>query len=189
MTDYYDHHAPVPPLDRPLVLTGFLGARVDEVARRITATTGHPLFDLDRAVEHAAGCTIDELILREGVPAVRAHERRLLEPALRRRPPAVVALGEGTLLDPAVRGAISRAGTLVYLRLPLASLVRSIRAQVARNPGRHYAWLMGLEPSEALLAPLLDERRPGYEGADRVVDGDADPVTVARRVLEVLDIH
>jgi len=183
MTDYYDHHGPTTPLDRPLVLTGFLGARVADVARRITATTGHPLFDLDRAVEHAAGCTIDELILREGVPAVRAHEKRLLEQALRRSPPPVVALGEGALLDPEVRGIVSRSARLVYLRLPLSSLVASLRAQIARHPGRHYAWLMGLEPGEALLAPLFEQRRPGYEAADVVVDGDADPLTVARRVL------
>lgn len=189
MADYYDYHGPLVPLERPLVLTGFLGARVREVARRITATTGHPLFDLDRAIEHAAGCTVDELILEKGVPAMRTHERQLLERALRRKPPAVVALGEGALLDPEVRGLVARTATLVYLRLPIEALVASLRAQIARNKGRHYAWLMGLEPSEALLLPLFEQRRAGYESADLVVDGDADATTVARRVLERIESH
>lgn len=185
---YYDDHAPHRPLDRPIALTGFLGARTDLVARRIASLTGHPLFDLDRAIEHSAGCTTDELVLRDGIDALRALEAQLLPPALARRPAPVIALGEGTLLDANLRGRVTREAHLVYLRLSLPALVEAIRRQLARNPGRHYAWLMGLQPSERLLEPLFEQRRPGYEAAELIVDADMDAGAVAQRVLERLGL-
>lgn len=179
--DYYDP-SPGRPLPRPLALTGFLGARVGSVAGALSATTGHPLFDLVRAVEHHAGCTVDELVLREGVGELRRLERALLPPALERAPPPVIALGEGTLLDPELRGLVCRAAHLVYLRMDLPTTVASVTAQVQRNPGRHYAWLLGLVPSERLLGPLLEERRPGYEAAHLVIEASMEPSRTAREV-------
>lgn len=186
-SDYYDP-SPPRPLDRPVVLAGFVGARVDTVARLLAATTGHPLVDLERGIEHHAGCTIAEIVLRDGVPELRRLEARWLPLALTRRPPPIVALGEGTLLDPAMRGLVARTSTLVYLRAPLDHLVAVLRAQIAANPGRHYASLFGLQPSEALLAPILQERRPGYEAADVVIDANDAPVRVAAAIQAALQI-
>ncbi|HEY6867428.1 MAG TPA: shikimate kinase, partial [Candidatus Eisenbacteria bacterium] len=70
------------PGDPPIALVGLMGAGKSEVARRLGERLGVAVADLDSMLEAEQGCTIAELFQRDGEPAFRRREIRLLEQAL-----------------------------------------------------------------------------------------------------------
>ncbi len=180
---YYDPF-PKRSLERPIALTGFMGAPVAAVGRALAALTGHPIHDLQRAVEHRLGASLEAAILERGLAAVRHHEEKLLADALRSQPAGVLALTHGVLLGADLRRRVREEARLVYLRVPFEDLVARLARQVAAAPGAHYAWLGGRVPETEVLHPVFLEREPGYLEADLVVDiGERAPSAVARDLV------
>ena len=62
MQGYYDNHLSFVP-EKPIALIGFPGAEVPRIARAISMSTGLPLIELDRWIEHESGKSIPQLIL------------------------------------------------------------------------------------------------------------------------------
>lgn len=183
MSGYYDWN-PTEPLPRPLVLTGFLGARLGKVASVLSGLTGWRLVDLPRGVEHRAGTTLGALVLAEGTDAVATHETVLLEQALRVPPPPVIALGHRTLLDRSNRTAVAQAGTLVYVQVSLDVAVRRVRRAIHKNGATHYAWFEGVIPDHDDLRRRFMALKSGYEAADHVVSGDGSASQTAQAILD-----
>jgi shikimate kinase len=184
--DGYYGWAPRAALERPLVLTGFLGARVGRVGNVLAGLTGHRHVDLLRAVEHRAGRSVDALVVAEGEAALAGWEAPLLRQALRDSPPPIVSLGHRTLLDPALRAEVAARATLVYVRIDLSVAQRRLTREVAERVERHFAWLGGEPPRPKALRVGFDAVRPGYEAADHVVDGAPPAADVAREIARLL---
>lgn len=185
MSGYYDW-APSVPLDRPVVLTGFLGARLGRVANVLSGLTGYRLVDLPRGVEHRAGKTLGALVVAHGISAVAEHEAALLKQALRVPPPPIVALGHRTLLDRSNRSLVSQGATLIYVRVSMDTAVRRVRRDIGENGANHYAWFEGTRPDHDDLRRMFMPLKPGYEAADHVVSGELTASKTAQAILDIL---
>lgn len=168
---------------RPIFLTGMMGSGKSTLAALLAQRWQAPLVDLDARIERIFGAAIPALFAR-GEPHFRRCEREALrllvaEPGFVGRT-AVVATGGGVVLDPANREAMRAAGLVFFLDVPVAVLAdRLVRTPLAARP------LLGPNPEAVMarLTELLAARRPAYEEAHGVVDGDGPPQDVAHRLL------
>src|SRR5690348_8998241 len=110
---------------RSIVLVGLMGAGKTAIGRRLAARLGLPFRDADAEIELAAGCTISELFSRYGETDFRAGERKVIRRLLSGGP-LVLAFGGGAFMDPRTRAITREAAVSVWLRCPLATLVRRV---------------------------------------------------------------
>jgi shikimate kinase len=167
----------------PVFLVGMMGSGKTTVGRCLAARERAAFCDLDERLERITGVTIAELFER-GEPGFRALERAALrslvaEPGFDARA-CVVATGGGVVIDPDNRATMRRAGTILYLDVPIEELVRRLGDDAHARP-----LLAGADPG-ARLAELLTARGAAYREGAIVVDGTGTAEIVAARVAEVL---
>ena len=163
-----------------VLLIGMMGSGKTTVGRGLAKRLGWPHLDSDEQVERRTGRTVPQILEDDGEAAFRAEEKQALAEAVTSDGPAVVSVAGGAVLDPDNRRRIREAGTVVWLRAEVDSLVR----RVGDGAGRPL-----LEGDVAgNLRRLYDQRRPIYEElADVVVDVDrAPPGDVVDRIVEAL---
>jgi shikimate kinase len=148
-------------------LIGPSGAGKSTVGAPLAAALGLPFVDLDAMVERDAGRSIARQFAEDGEPAFRARERAALE-ALAAGPPAVVAVGAGAPLDPAIAALLPRAGRVVLLDALPATLADRLGAATDRP------LLAGARDLTAQLAAQRAARDPAYRAiAERAFATDA----------------
>ena len=147
---------------RPIALVGLMGAGKSAVARALGERLGGAVADLDAMAEAERGCSVAELFEREGEPAFRRLEGRILEQALAAGA-GVIACGGGIVLDPAHRGALAARCRVVWLEVGPAAAAQRLAGAGDSRP-LLAAGAAG-EPVDPLqrLETLLAERRPLYE--------------------------
>jgi shikimate kinase len=159
-----------------VVLVGLMGSGKTSIGRRISDAIGLPFVDTDEEVVKAAGCPIPEIFARFGEEEFRSGERRVIQRILE-GPPAVVATGGGSFLDPGTRSVIAKHGVTIWLRAGLDTLVERTQRKNTR-PLLHEG-----DPRE-ILARLMRERYPIYSKADIIVDvGGEHADQTARRTM------
>ena len=164
---------------RSLVLVGLMGAGKTSIGRRLAGLLGLPFRDADAEIELAAGCTIPELFARYGEQDFRGGERRVIRRLLAGEP-MVLATGGGAFMDAETRAAVRARAVSIWLRCPLATLVRRVASRNNRP------LLRGGDPA-AILSGLMERRNPTYAEADVVVDcGDESPDYTTAKVLEAV---
>jgi shikimate kinase / 3-dehydroquinate synthase len=164
---------------RRIVLVGLMGAGKTSIGRRLAARLGLPFLDADSEIELAAGCSIPELFARYGEPYFRDGEKKVIRRLLMGGP-AVVAFGGGAFMDPETRAATRERGISVWLRCPLATLVRRVASRENRP-------LLANKDHEATMTRLMAQRYPIYAEADVIVDcGDEMPETTTAQVVDAL---
>ena len=175
--------APRPAWSRgSVVLVGLMGAGKTAIGRRLAARLGLEFRDADAEIEQAGGRTVAELFAEFGEPAFRDGERRVIARLLA-GPPVVIATGGGAFLDPATRAAVRAAGTSIWLRVKLSTLVR-------RVSGRDHRPLLARGDPAEILARLMEARHPIYAQADVVVDcGDDSAEHTTTKVQDALLSH
>lgn len=158
-----------------------MGAGKSVVARILGERLGVAVADLDTMLEAEAGCTIAELFERDGEPAFRGREARLLDQALAAGA-NVVACGGGIVLSPAARAVLRSRCRAVWIEVTPEEAARRVRERLGTRP-----LLAGGDPRTRLEA-LLAERAPLYAeiALSRVVSGRMDPEQVADAVLRSL---
>ena len=167
-----------------LYLAGFLAAGKSTVGQQLARALEMPFYDLDAHVEARLGKTIERILREEGEAFYRAVEAEILR-ELSLLPYAVVALGAGTLSNPASRDVIRKSGILIWLQATPETLWN--RAVEADRLARLYHPTVDLEnlPSAATLRErlvhLLEAREPLYREADVTVE------TSGLRVEEVVE--
>ena len=172
---------PQPPfrLGRTLVLVGLMGAGKTSIGKRIAHRLAVPFTDADAEIEAAANMTVAEIFARDGEPAFRAGERRVIQRLLD-GPIHVLATGGGAFMDPATRARVRERGLSIWLRADIDVLL----ARVAKR--RHRPLLNQGDPRE-VLERLIAARHPIYAEADLAVDSLAAPAeTMVERVLAQL---
>ena len=91
-----------------------------------------PFVDVDHEIERYLGCSIRDFFEREGEPAFRDVEERVLRELLERPEARVIATGGGAVLRPANRAALRAASTVVYLRALPEDLARRLSRDTHR---------------------------------------------------------
>jgi shikimate kinase len=142
------------PTPGPLVvLTGPPGAGKSVVGQLLSGRLGVSFVDTDAEIEAAAGKAVAEIFVDDGEDAFRDLERAAAQRALSAGG-AVVALGSGAVLDPAVQQQLA-GQPVAYLAADFSAIARRLgldrpRVVIPGNPrGR--------------LRAMLEERRPVYE--------------------------
>ena len=148
---------------RHIVLVGPMGAGKSHLGRLLAARMGLAFFDLDAAIESAAGLSINALFATEGEAGFREREARALADAVAGSP-AVIATGGGAVLAEANRAAMRERGRVVYLSVDPATQLARVSSSTTRP------LLQATDPA-ARLAALQAIREPLYrEVADFVFD-------------------
>ena len=145
-------------------LCGFMGSGKTTVGKVLADFLGCPFWDLDEIVEKKAGKTIAEIFATEGEPTFRQWETRLLRQTIEKygENTVILALGGGTVLNPASASLLQEKTTCIYLRASLETLQQRLEGE---RDGRPLA--------DGNLARRLNERLPRYEATAHVtVDTD-----------------
>jgi len=143
------------------------------VGGALAARLGRPFVDTDNLITEQSGHDIPWLFAHRGEQEFRRIEAEVIARVMR-APAPVIALGGGSLGDPASRAAVRRACRVVWLWGSPACLARRAAADRTERP------LLNSGASEARLAALLAERAGTYAStADLVVDAERPPDEVA----------
>lgn len=188
--DYYDY-GPRVTLERPVLLVGFMGARVSHTGHALSSVLGLPYVELDRRIEHRAGMSLAQLQLTRGERERRDLEAALLVDAVEERPAGIIAVGDGALLRTDTLDVAVARTRLVYLERPAAHLFQTIDRQLQDQPARYpeLVFAQRKAPERALLQALLDERLPGYRAAHVSIDAaDLHPTKVSELVRAELGL-
>ena len=110
-------------------LVGFAGAGKSTYGRRWARKLGVAFWDTDAWITACTGRSPAAWIQQEGEMAFRAVEREAVAKILRQAPPAIVALGGGTLTIPGVPQQLRAAGWLVWIDPPWPWLLHRLRKQ------------------------------------------------------------
>ncbi|HLA80120.1 MAG TPA: shikimate kinase [Thermoleophilia bacterium] len=138
-----------------LLLTGFMGSGKTTVGREVARRLGWGFLDLDRKIAADAQKDLPTIFAEEGEAGFRKRESTLLEEVVRRASPTeglVVALGGGTLIDPANAALVKGRAWVVYLDIELEEAWK----RVCRSD-------RPLAQNRKVFEQLLAERRPVYE--------------------------
>ncbi len=147
---------------RPIVLTGMMGAGKTVMGRRLAAHLGLDFVDSDIEIETAAGMSIPDIFARHGEPFFRDRENRVVG-RLIGGGPRVVATGGGAFIHPSTRAAIKSGSLSVWIKADFDVLMRRVRKRSNRP-------LLRTPDPEGTLKRLMAERYPVYAEADVTVE-------------------
>lgn len=167
--DYYSYE-PMMTLDRPVALAGFFGMELGVVAGVVSQRTGLPVIELDRWIEHEAGKSVSEIVLREGVNALKKRELPLLQRALKDTPPPLLVLGDSTLTDYDPRKLLMNHAHIIYFQAALPDLLARVQRGLSSSPGCYWPWMLRAPTSVQEIETYFADRRGGYESAHTTVD-------------------
>lgn len=167
-------------MERPLLLSGFMGTGKTTVGREVAVSTGRPFVDLDAEVERKAGTSVADLFASRGEDAFRELEGQVLARVLAGSGPApVVSLGGGALLVRTTRLDALDRGVVVTLEATPEEILARTRGGAGRP-------LLAVPDPAARIRKLLGERHLAYlECHARIPTTGRSTRDVARDVREV----
>ena len=158
---------------RSLYLTGFMGAGKTCVGEILAGRLNFAFIDTDDLVVAKAGMAIPQIFATKGEAAFRDLERQI---CLSMPEGAVVALGGGAFMDPAIRRDIGRRGISVFLDWPFEVLL----ARIGNDPERP------LSAAGPALKERFQARYPIYCKADVVWRSQSPHAETAAEVAEAV---
>ena len=140
-----------------LWLISFRGAGKSTLGKRLASELGWRFLDLDQDLETRLGCTIGELVDREGEEAFRAREEELLrEVASLQAEGLVIATGGGFVERDASREIVATSSwPKAWLDVPAEALWARLKDAPERRKIGHLTDYLALQN-------LLEKRRPFY---------------------------
>jgi shikimate kinase len=163
--------------NRPVCLTGFMGAGKSTVARLLARQTGWEHVDLDRRIVDATGLSVPEIFSTKGEPAFRQIETEQLSRVLAESATGVkriVSLGGGTTVQLQNRDLLQEyQAILIWLDCPVEELLRRC-VQITDRP---------LFRDEAAFRSLYQQRLAVYQLAHFRVESDAEPLRIVEQIL------
>jgi shikimate kinase len=156
---------------RNLALIGFMGAGKSSAGRLAADILRFTFLDTDRVIQARAGTTISDIFARQGEPAFRDWERRIVE-ELTRRSKTVIATGGGLPVAQDNLASLKGHALVVCLWASPDTIFERVHHH------DHRPLLNQPEPLEKIRA-LLAVREPFYRQADVLIN------TEQRSVKEV----
>ncbi len=158
-----------------IVLVGLMGAGKTTVGRKLAGLLDIPFVDADQEIEKAAGCTIEDFFDLHGEEEFRKGEVKVIKRLLKSGP-QVLATGGGAFMSPAIREAITKYGTSVWLRADIDVLQK----RTGRRGGRP---LLKGKNVRDVLSRLIETRYPVYGTADVVVDTNQESIDLTAETI------
>ncbi len=105
------------PLEKHLILTGFMGSGKTAVGRILSSRLGVKFVDIDEEIVKKTGKSITEIFaLPEGEEGFRRIESEVIKDVLSRLPPSVISVGGGAVLRRENRLEFRKNGIIINLR-------------------------------------------------------------------------
>lgn len=163
---------------RVICLTGFMGSGKSTVGRLLARQIGWRFADLDDLIESRARTNIPDIFDRLGEPAFREMEQealaRVFGESAERELPTVLALGGGTMAQPAGAALIRGSGCpVIWLQCAPSRLLERCATMTNRPLFR----------DEASFLQLYEQRVPFYEQAGYRVESESAPAIVVEKIL------
>jgi XRE family aerobic/anaerobic benzoate catabolism transcriptional regulator len=140
------------------------GAGKSTLGKKLAARRHVPFIELDRQIEDRAGISIAAILDLYGQAGYRRFERGCLDEVLKTNGGFVLATGGSIVSEHATFARLLDACFTVWLRATPAQHMERVMAQGDMRP------MSGHPRAMDDLKRILEERRPLYERADRVVD-------------------
>lgn len=168
----------------PIFLIGYRGTGKTTVARQLADRLGCEWLDVDDEIERRAGKSIAEIFAKDGEPAFREIEARVVADYCRQSR-TVVALGGGSVVRKENREAIRAAGPVVWLTGSPDILAQRLAADPETANRRPNLTEAG---GRAEIESVLAERTPLYrECATFAVDTEINsPADVVDQIVAKL---
>jgi len=142
-----------------IYVVGFMASGKSTVGRHLAHRLGWSFYDTDNEIESAERLTIAEIFGARGEPEFRRIEAEIIRQHVRwieRGRPAVLALGGGAFVEPAIRELLQDNGIAVWLDCPFEVVKQRVgdgsKRPLAQDPEKFKA--------------LFDDRRGRYSQAD-----------------------
>lgn len=191
MSDYYDW-TPTVLMDKPLALIGPPSCPYADVGYDLAALSGLSLINLDQWIEHHVGQSLWRLIQTEGETTYRRLETAFLPKALSAKPPSILILGDGALLNPANKHQLLISSTLVYCKLRPSTVYWHLRQNTNSVESKPHPLAPSTLEHPDQLRPLLEPRLAGYQQAHRTIDMEEksirDAVQLLLQTMQALDL-
>ncbi len=167
-------------LERPLVLTGFMGSGKSSVGRVLSKRLACPFVDLDAEIVTAAGRSINDIFAQDGEQAFRSLESTCLERALGGAC-SVIATGGGVVVSDENRSLMRSRGVVVNLVVSLPQVLQRLHGASDRP-------LFAGSDAANSVKLLMDDRKQFYADADIRIDTDGKSVEdVAAEILRFVE--
>jgi len=163
-------------------LTGFMGSGKTTAGRTAAKKVDAAFMDLDRETEVSAGMSVAEMFEKYGEGYFRRLESATLKLALAAsalisQRSMIVALGGGTIIDPANAALINKFGKTIFIDCNFESCYARIEGDVSRP----------LVKTREELENLFKVRQNVYfENSAQVVDGECDVNILAERIAKII---
>lgn len=156
-----------------IAIVGAPGAGKTSVGRELAALLGMEFVDVDQRIEEVVGKPIRHIFADDGEPHFRALEESATLELLALD--AVVALGGGAVMNPAIREAL-KGHDVVWLDVTIS--------RAARRAGMNTVRPLLLGNVRGRLIELMRERTPFYEAVatQRVDSDDRGPREIAEEL-------
>lgn len=148
-----------------------MGSGKTTVGRLLAEKLNRPFIDIDEEIEKTTNRSIAEIFREFGETEFRKHEKNLIQNIACLQPPAVIALGGGSLMDGDSIDTVKTSGILIYLECSIDVLRK--RLQNSQRP------LLKTESIES----LMEKRQPGYNAADYIIDNDSKKITETIEII------
>ena len=179
ITTEMSHPFPTLSLPNAVFLVGFMGCGKTTVGGRLAQRLAWRFIDLDEQIEQAVGRSVADIFSQSGEAHFRQieHEtlQRILEETAQPGIGSVVALGGGTVVQPANIELLQRSRVItIWLECPVEDLL--LRCALMTN--------RPLFRDEASFRRLYEDRLPYYRQATFTVPaGRSEPHEVVNRIL------
>jgi shikimate kinase len=147
-----------------LALIGFMGTGKTTVGRQAAELLHFDFLDTDELIQSSTGRTIAEIFSREGEPAFRALERKVVN-ELGARGRTVISTGGGLPTNLENLNALKTHALVICLWASPDKIWERVNQQT------HRPLLQGADPRQK-IRDLLAEREPFYRQADVLVNTD-----------------
>lgn len=166
------------PAERPVFLIGFMACGKSTVGPGLASRLGIEFIDLDQLIEKQVGCTIGELINRDGEENFRRIETGTLREVSGTR--AVIAPGGGAITREENRRIMAESGTTIWLDAPFDLCWKRILEDATVRP---------LAPDEETARQRYNDRLQLYSRADLriTIDETSSPESVAYTIVNLID--
>ena len=159
-----------------LALIGFMGTGKSSVGQMVAASLHFTFFDTDHDIEVRARKSIAEIFAKDGEPAFREWERRIVQ-ELTQRKKTVISTGGGLPADEANLASLKSHAFVVCLWASPEKIWERVRYQTHRP-------LLNDPNPLAKIRSLLAAREPFYRQADVLLNTEMRSVReVAQQVI------